>query len=228
MGVLVDDLVTQGTREPYRMFTSRAEYRLTLREDNADLRLMEMGHDLGLVTADEVGELRERRRQIQSELERVRTTVIKPTTEVNDYLKARGTRPLSTGAHLDQLLKRAQLDYSAVTSLAPPEAPLPPRAARQVEIEVKYEGYIQRQAGEIEKFKNLERIRIVEDMDYHAVHGLSTELKGKLESVRPITLGQAARIPGMTPAAISVLMVALKARSAQKTMDPLKAEDGER
>lgn len=228
MGVLVDDLVTQGTREPYRMFTSRAEYRLTLREDNADLRLMEMGHDLGLVTAEEVGELRERRRQIQAELERVRTTVIKPTAEVNDYLKAHGTRPLSTGAHLDQLLKRAELDYNAVTSLAPSKAVISPRAARQVEIEVKYEGYIQRQAGEIEKFKNLERIHLVEDMDYEAVHGLSTELCGKLTAVRPTTLGQAARIPGMTPAAISVLMVALKARSALKTMDPLKTEEGKR
>ena len=178
MGVMVDDLVTQGTREPYRMFTSRAEYRLTLREDNADLRLMELGHELGLVTADGIGELRERRRQIQSELERVRTTVIKPTAAVNDYLTARGTRPLSTGAHLDQLLKRAQLDYGAVTALAPPEATLPPRGARLVEIEVKYEGYIQRQAGEIEKFKNVVRIRLGEKVDYQAVHGLSTELRG--------------------------------------------------
>lgn len=229
MGVMVDDLVTQGTREPYRMFTSRAEYRLTLREDNADLRLMEKGRELGLVTADEIGALREHRRQIQAELERVRTTVIRPTAAVNDYLTTRGTRPLSTGAHLDQLLKRAQLDYSAVTTLAPPEAPLPPRTARQVEIEVKYEGYIQRQAGEIEKFKHLERIRLAEDMDYQVVHGLSTELKGKLQAVQPITLGQAARIPGMTPAAISVLMVFLKGKGALESGAPdTERERGER
>jgi tRNA uridine 5-carboxymethylaminomethyl modification enzyme len=216
MGVLVDDLVTQGTREPYRMFTSRAEYRLTLREDNADLRLMELGRELGLVPADAALELGERRRQIQAELVRVRKTVIKPLAEVNAYLEAHGTRPLNTGAHLDQLLKRAELDYDAVTTLAPPENPISPRAARQVEIEVKYEGYIQRQQAEIEKFRNLERIHVPVELEYGPIHGLSNELRGKLEAVRPATLGQASRIPGMTPAAISVLMVALKARAARK------------
>jgi tRNA uridine 5-carboxymethylaminomethyl modification enzyme len=216
MWVLVDDLVTQGTREPYRMFTSRAEYRLTLREDNADLRLMEIGHELGLVSEEAARELRERRRRIEVELGRVRTTVVKPSVAVNNYLTARGTRPLTTGAHLDQLLKRAELDYGAVTALAPPEAPIGARAARQVEIEVKYEGYIERQQGEIEKFKNLEGIPLPEGMDYGPIHGLSNELRGKLEEIRPITLGQASRIPGMTPAAISVLMVALKAGNLLK------------
>jgi tRNA uridine 5-carboxymethylaminomethyl modification enzyme len=216
MGVMVDDLITQGTREPYRMFTSRAEYRLTLREDNADLRLMEIGRELGLVSEEAADKLREHRRQIETELGRVRTTVVKPSAEVNTYLKARGTRPLTTGAHLDQLLKRAELDYGAVTALAPPEAPIGARAARQVEIEVKYEGYIERQQGEIEKFKHLESIALPEEMDYGAIHGLSNELRGKLEEIRPVTLGQASRIPGMTPAAISVLMVALKAGSLFK------------
>ncbi|MEJ2642579.1 MAG: tRNA uridine-5-carboxymethylaminomethyl(34) synthesis enzyme MnmG, partial [Desulfosarcinaceae bacterium] len=211
LGVLVDDLVTQGTREPYRMFTSRAEYRLTLREDNADLRLMEIGHELGLVSDDAVLEQRETRRQIQNELERVRATVIKPSAEVNHYLEASGTRLLTTGTHLDQLLKRAELDYSAVSALAPPDTPISSRAARQVEIEIKYEGYIRRQQGEIEKFKNLERIPVPAGLDYGSIHGLSNELRGKLEEIRPVTLGQASRIPGMTPAAISVLMVALKA-----------------
>jgi tRNA uridine 5-carboxymethylaminomethyl modification enzyme len=217
MGVLVDDLVTQGTREPYRMFTSRAEYRLTLREDNADLRLTEIGHALGLVDKAALAELCERRRQIQAELRRVRATVIKPSAEVNQYLEKRGTRPLTTGAHLDQLLKRAELNYGAVTALAPPEAAIASRAARQVEIEIKYEGYIQRQQGEIEKFRNLEGILLPEGMDYGSIHGLSNELRGKLEEIRPANLGQASRIPGMTPAAISVLMVALKAgRSLKK------------
>jgi tRNA uridine 5-carboxymethylaminomethyl modification enzyme len=211
MGVLVDDLVTQGTREPYRMFTSRAEYRLTLREDNADLRLMEIGHELGLVSREAARKLRERRRQIEAELGRVRTTVVKPSAEVNTFLETCGTRPLTTGAHLDQLLKRAELDYGAVTTLAPPETPIGARAARQVEIEVKYEGYIKRQQAEIEKFKNLEGIPLPEEMDYETIHGLSNELRSKLERIRPVTLGQASRIPGMTPAAISVLMVALKA-----------------
>jgi tRNA uridine 5-carboxymethylaminomethyl modification enzyme len=211
MAVLVDDLVTQGTREPYRMFTSRAEYRLALREDNADLRLMEIGHELGLVSEEAARELRDRRRQIQAELGRVRTTVIKPSAAVNNFLEACGTRPLTTGAHLDQLLKRGELDYKAVNTLAPPESPISDRAARQVEIEIKYEGYIQRQQAEIEKFQNLERIPLPEGMDYGSVHGLSNELRGKLEEIRPVTLGQASRIPGMTPAAISVLMVALKA-----------------
>ncbi|MDJ0784438.1 MAG: tRNA uridine-5-carboxymethylaminomethyl(34) synthesis enzyme MnmG [Desulfosarcinaceae bacterium] len=216
MGVLVDDLVTQGTREPYRMFTSRAEYRLTLREDNADLRLMEIGHSLGLVAADAIAALRERRRQIQAELKRIRRTVVKPTTAVNRYLEDRGTRPLTTGVHLDQLLKRAELDYEAVTALAPGETAITSRAARQVEIEVKYEGYIQRQLAEIDKFKDLERIRLPDALDYGPIHGLSNELRGKLEEIRPTTLGQASRIPGMTPAAISVLMVALKATGALK------------
>jgi tRNA uridine 5-carboxymethylaminomethyl modification enzyme len=226
MGVLVDDLVTRGTREPYRMFTSRAEYRLTLREDNADLRLMELGHELGLVATDAALELGERRRQIQAELERVRATVIKPSAEVSAYLEAHGTPPLTTGAHLDQLLKRAELDYSAVTALAPPEPPVPHRAARQVEIEVKYEGYIQRQQAEIEKFRHLERIRVPETLDYDPIHGLSNELRDKLEAVRPATLGQASRIPGMTPAAISVLMVALKAKGFLTQNDTRKQDDG--
>jgi tRNA uridine 5-carboxymethylaminomethyl modification enzyme len=212
MGVMVDDLVTQGTREPYRMFTSRAEYRLTLREDNADLRLMELGHELGLVSPEAVAELREHREQIQAELKRIRATVIRPSAQVNTYLATRGTPPLTTGVHMDQLLKRAELDYGAVTTLVPNEAPIAPRAARQVEIAVKYEGYIQRQQAEIAKFKNLEAVRIPEGFDYGPIQGLSNELRGKLETVRPTTLGQASRIPGMTPAAISVLMVVIKAR----------------
>ncbi|MFP4310123.1 MAG: tRNA uridine-5-carboxymethylaminomethyl(34) synthesis enzyme MnmG [Desulfococcaceae bacterium] len=217
MGVMVDDLVTRGTREPYRMFTSRAEYRLMLREDNADLRLREIGHELGLVDADAVAEVADRKRAIAGEIERLRGVVIKPRPEVNAYLETRGTPPLRDGAFLDQLLKRAELDYEAVTELAPPEIPLDPRTVRQVEIEVKYEGYIQRQLREIERFRHLEATRIPEDFDYEAVHGLSNELRGKLTEIRPASLGQASRIDGMTPAAISVMMVALKAGTGRKT-----------
>ncbi len=211
MAVMVDDLVTRGTREPYRMFTSRSEYRLMLREDNADLRLMEIGHALGLVSDEHVKALRSRSSMIRDEIQRVRTTVIKPTAVVNDHLNRYGQPPLTTGIHLDQLLKRAGVDYRTVTDLAPAKSPIPSAVGRQVEIEVKYEGYIQRQLREIAKFRDAENIRIPGDFDFHAVHGLSNELKGKLTDVRPVSLGQASRVDGMTPAALSVLLIALKA-----------------
>ena len=214
MAVMVDDLVTRGTREPYRMFTSRAEYRLMLREDNADLRLMETGHALGLIGAEAVGELRDRREHIAREIRRIRGTVIRPGLGVNAYLESRGSTPLQQGAHLDQLVKRDELGYHAVGSLAPSPDPIAPAVARQVEIEVKYEGYVQIQLREIERFKNLENVQLPEDFDFKAVPGLSNELKQKLGAVRPASLGQAARIDGMTPAAISVLRVSLKARRA--------------
>jgi tRNA uridine 5-carboxymethylaminomethyl modification enzyme len=211
MGVMIDDLITRGTREPYRMFTSRAEYRLMLREDNADLRLMEIGHTLGLIDKDTVKDVQERKKRIAGEIQRIKHTVIKPTKKVNDYLSDRGTNPLNSGINLDQLLKRAELDYSAVTALAEDPEPVSRKVARQVEIEIKYEGYIDRQLREIEKFKNLEKMNISANFDFNGVHGLSNELKEKLATVRPASLGQASRIDGMTPAAISVLMVALRA-----------------
>ncbi|BBO92749.1 tRNA uridine-5-carboxymethylaminomethyl(34) synthesis enzyme MnmG [Desulfosarcina ovata] len=210
MAVMVDDLVTRGTLEPYRMFTSRAEYRLMLREDNADLRLSEIGHELGIVDADTVKTLRGHKAHIEAEIARIKTTVIKPLPEVNRYLESRQTPAIDNGIHLVQLLKRAELDYGAVTALAPVDPPLGESAARQVEIEIKYEGYIQRQLQEIEKFRHLEQIKLPEGIDYATVHGLSSELKEKLSAVRPTSLGQASRIEGMTPAAISVLMVYLR------------------
>ncbi|RPJ16374.1 MAG: tRNA uridine-5-carboxymethylaminomethyl(34) synthesis enzyme MnmG [Desulfobacteraceae bacterium] len=211
MGVMVDDLVTRGTREPYRMFTSRAEYRLMLREDNADLRLMETGHELGLIDDDTLKDMNERKKQIEDEIKRIRGVVIKPSQEVNSFLESKGTNPINNGVHLDQLLKRNELDYSAVAVLAGSCENISKRVIRQVEIGIKYEGYIERQHREIEKFKNLEKMKIPEGFDYSKVHGLSNELKGKLSTVRPASLGQASRIDGMTPAAVSVLMIALKA-----------------
>ncbi len=210
IAVMVDDLVTRGTREPYRMFTSRAEYRLMLREDNADLRLTEIGYELGLLSADTVKANRERKAQIQAEIQRIKQTVVKPLPAVNDYLGQRGTPPIDNGIHLVQLLKRAELDYDAVAKLAPAETPPAVRVIRQVEIEIKYEGYIKRQLQEIGKFRHLEQIRLPETIDYAIVHGLSSELKEKLAAVRPESLGQASRIEGITPAAISVLMVHLR------------------
>ncbi|MGD9210664.1 MAG: tRNA uridine-5-carboxymethylaminomethyl(34) synthesis enzyme MnmG [Desulfobacteraceae bacterium] len=210
MGVLVDDLVTRGTLEPYRMFTSRAEYRLMLREDNADLRLMEIGHQLGLISFDTMKEIKERKDQIQNEIQRIKNTVIKPTQVVNDFLEKKGTNPIQNGVFLDQLLKRAELNYKAVQVLSPSPESISQKTAHQVEIEIKYEGYIKRQLSEIEKFKHLEHIKIPEKFNFYCVHGLSNELKEKLTAISPASLGQASRIEGITPAAISVLMIALK------------------
>ena len=211
MGVMIDDLVTRGTREPYRMFTSRAEYRLMLREDNADFRLMKIGHSLGLIDRTTLQDLEERRRQIDDEIRRIRSSIIKPTGAVNAYLAEKGTNPISSGTNLDQLLKRSELDYEVVETFEPPPVAIGKKIAQQVEIDIKYEGYIARQRREIEKFQNLERMPIPLDFDFNRVHGLSNELKEKLSAVKPASLGQTSRIDGMTPAALSVLMVALKA-----------------
>ena len=211
MGVMVDDLVTRGTREPYRMFTSRAEYRLMLREDNAALRLVEVGHELGLIGADALKEIKARKNQIVQEMRRIKQVTIKPDERVNRYLLNAGTQPIQSGARLDQLLKRAELGYDAVATLAAGPLPISREVAEQVEIEIKYEGYIQKQLAEIEKFKNLELLKIPENFDFFRVHGLSNELKEKLSGTRPTTLGQASRVDGITPAAMSVLMVAIKA-----------------
>jgi len=213
MGVMIDDLVTRGTREPYRMFTSRAEYRLMLREDNADLRLAKIGHDLGLVDNDTAGKIRERKKKIAAEINRVNHTVIRPTDTANQYLESLGTSPLKSGTSLGQLLKRVELNYAAVETLAPAPDPISAAVAEQVQIEIKYEGYIKRQLKEIERYKNLEKIKIPAAFVFENVPGLSNELKQKLGEIRPSSLGQASRIDGITPAAISVLMVALKAHN---------------
>ncbi len=215
MAVMVDDLVTRGTREPYRMFTSRAEYRLMLREDNADLRLMEIGHEFGLINDDAFKDVRERKGQISSEIKRVKSTVIKPGKETNDYLIHQGSKPLSSGIYLDQLLKRAELGYNTIDALAKSPDNISNKVARQVETEIKYEGYIKRQLREIEKFKNMERMKIPDNFDFNQVHGLSNELKEKLSAVMPTSLGQASRIDGITPAGLSVIMVAIKAAQRQ-------------
>ncbi len=210
MGVMIDDLVTRGTREPYRMFTSRAEYRLILREDNADLRLTETGYDLGLIDKEMLHDVKERKKQIDKEIKRIKKTLIKPAKKTNDYLQNKGTMPLSSGIYLDQILKRSEIDYHGVEILAKSPENISKRVARQVEIEIKYEGYIKRQLSEIGKFKNMECMKIPEDFDFSAVHGLSNELKEKLSSIKPSSLGQASRIDGITPAALSALMIGIK------------------
>ncbi len=210
MGVMIDDLVTRGTLEPYRMFTSRAEYRLMLREDNADLRLMEIGHQFGLIGSDALTDLRERKKQIENEIRRVKQTVVKPTPRVNRYLVSQNTNPLKNGIYLDKLVKRAELGYEVVDSLARSSDPLDRKVTRQVEIEIKYEGYIQKQIKEINRFKHLENQKIPGDFEFQKVHGLSNELQEKLSIILPTSLGQASRIDGITPAALTALIIALK------------------
>ena len=212
MGVMIDDLVTRGTREPYRVFTSRAEYRLLLREDNADLRLMEKGHELGLIDGDTFKDLKERRRQIAQELERVSTTKIKPSAQVTQFLAEKKSAPLETAVPLAQLLKRPEFSYGDLEKLEGRVSQLPERVIHQVEIQCKYQGYIQRQEREVKKFKNLEKIRIPAGFDYQKIPGLSNEVRQKLWEVQPGSLGQASRISGMTPAALSIIMVHLKRR----------------
>jgi len=220
MAVMVDDLVTRGTREPYRMFTSRAEYRLMLREDNADLRLMDIGHEFGLIDDDALKDVRERKDQISREIKRIKSTVIKPEKETNDFLLHHGSKPLNSGIYLDQLLKRAELDYNTVEALAKSPDNISNKVARQVETEIKYEGYIKRQLGEIEKFKHMEKMKIPDNFDFSQVHGLSNELKEKLAAVMPSSLGQASRIDGITPAGLSVIMVAIKGADRLASNDP--------
>ncbi|PIU30965.1 MAG: tRNA uridine-5-carboxymethylaminomethyl(34) synthesis enzyme MnmG [Syntrophobacteraceae bacterium CG07_land_8_20_14_0_80_61_8] len=214
LAVMVDDLITQGTNEPYRMFTSRAEYRLLLREDNADLRLLEQGYRLGLHGADAYRDLLERRRAIGEELERLKTTRLAPSAAVNALLIGKKSEPLKESLSLERLLKRPELGYRDLEPLAPPPQRLPERVQEQVEVVCKYEGYLQRQEAEVKKFRSLEQIRIPEDFDYVGIPGLSHEIRQKLQQIRPLSLGQASRITGMTPAAISILMVYLKRAEA--------------
>ena len=216
MAVMIDDLITKGTREPYRMFTSRAEYRLMLREDNADLRLMETGHSLGLIDNDALKDVKERQKMITKEINRIKGTIIKPSEETNNYLLSHGTKPITNGIYLDQILKRSEIDYQTIEALAKSPDNINKKVAQQVEIEIKYEGYIKKQLREIEKFKNLERMKIPKNLDFTKVHGLSNELKKKLSSIRPNSLGRASRMEGITPAALSVLMVAIKAFNSNR------------
>jgi tRNA uridine 5-carboxymethylaminomethyl modification enzyme len=213
MAVLVDDLVTKGTREPYRLFTSRAEYRLLLREDNADERLMEWGHELGLVTPEAVSRLREKRRLAAAEDARLQSRRVFPSVEVNRELAARGTAVLKAPTPILNLVKRPQLDLATLYRLAGEEPPVPPPVVEHLEITYKYEGYIRRQEEAARKFAQGEAKRIPEDFDYEAVPGLSHEVRDKLMQVRPVSLGQAARISGVTPAALAILMVYLKRRA---------------
>jgi len=210
IGVMIDDLVTKGTNEPYRMFTSRAEYRLVLREDNADLRLRELGYEIGLVGEEEYQKYRTRKEMIERELKRLKEIRVFPVDDLNYKLQDWGVSALKHPVTLEELLRRPEIDYHKMRSLGYLPDTLPPDVIQEVEIEVKYRGYIERQEKEIERFRKIEEIRIPPDLDFYHIPGLSTEVKQKLSRYRPISLGQASRISGITPVAISILMVYLK------------------
>jgi tRNA uridine 5-carboxymethylaminomethyl modification enzyme len=219
MAVLVDDLVTKGTREPYRLFTSRAEYRLLLREDNADARLLEWGFDLGLVEKEALERFREKQRWLEEEEARLQGRRLFPTPEVNRELEARGTAALKAPTPVLSLLKRPQVDLATLYRLSGEDPLAPPAVVEQLEIKHKYEGYIQRQEAEAKKFAQGEGKSIPPDFDYDKVPGLSLEIREKLKQVRPHSLGQAARVSGVTPAALAILMVYLKRRGATKSQE---------
>jgi tRNA uridine 5-carboxymethylaminomethyl modification enzyme len=213
LAVMVDDLVTKGTREPYRLFTSRAEYRLLLREDNADLRLMALGYELGLVAREALERLEEKKRRITEEEARLAGRKVYPSAAVNAELRARGTVPLCQPTPVLKLVKRPELDLATCLRLAGEESQAPREVLEQIEIAHKYEGYLKRQEETARKLAAWEGKRLPPEMDYDAIAGLSNEVKQKLKEVQPRSLGQAARISGITPAAVAILMVYLKRRA---------------
>jgi len=211
IGVLADDLITNGTQEPYRMFTSRAEYRLLLREDNADLRLSEVAHEMGLLTEDHWRSFSEKRESVEREKQRLTDIWVQPNTNAGKALEAVLAKPLSKESRALDLLKRPEMDYAKLTSVAElGPAVSDPLVAEQVEIQTKYEGYLNRQLEEVDKARRYEDKKIPEQLEYDQVKGLSNEVRQKLIDHHPATLGQAGRISGVTPAAISILLVHLK------------------
>jgi tRNA uridine 5-carboxymethylaminomethyl modification enzyme len=207
IGVMLDDLVTRGVTEPYRMFTSRAEYRLLLRSDNADLRLRDKGYAIGLVHGPEYDRFLAKQAQIAAEVARLESTKVNPTAAVNRVLADLGSAPLKTALTLADLLRRPEVQHAMLARLVPPASALPPAVTEQATIQVKYQGYIERQEAQVARFKKLETRPLASDLDYDAIGGLSTEVREKLKAVRPTSLGQASRISGITPAAIAMLDV---------------------
>jgi len=210
IGVLIDDLVTKGTDEPYRMFTSRVEYRLILREDNADIRLNKIGYELGLISKETYLETEQKKEAIKEGIRILKNTRLYPSVQVNSALERWETKPIKRAVTLEEILKRPQINLKDLTKLDHLELKLTESACRQIEIEVKYAGFIQRQLAEVERFKNLEKIKLPADLKYTEIPSLSREIQEKLNKFKPINLGQAARISGVTPVAISILMVYLK------------------
>ena len=215
IGVMIDDLTTLGITEPYRMFTSRAEYRLQLREDNADSRLTPLARELGLVSDSEWNDFEQRQAAISGERKRLETTIVKPTAETNSWLAALGSSALQDAASLAILLRRPEITYGQMIETHPPALPLNELEALRLETEVKFEGYFKRQEQEIERVRKMENIQIPNDFSFADISGLSVEVRERLTTFKPRTLGQAARISGVTPAAVSLLSIFLKRAEAR-------------
>lgn len=207
IGVLIDDLVTKGTNEPYRLLTSRAEYRLLLRHDNADLRLTDIGYRIGLIPEERYQRFTAKKEAIKREIARLRETKVRPVPEVQAILREMGTTEINNAVELATLIKRPELGYKEIAQMSPPPEPIPPDVAEQVEIQLKYEGYIKKALQQVEKMRRMEEKRIPDWVDYRKIQGISSEAREKLQEVRPISLGQASRISGVNPADISILMV---------------------
>ena len=215
IGTLIDDLITKGASDPYRMMTSRSEYRLVLRQDNADERLTPLGRELGLISDRRWEKFQRKQEQKQAELKRVQKTTLPPSQELNDILVSRGTSPLTTGAKLADLLKRPQITYEDLEPVDKDRPPYSTAVFEAVEIELKYEGYIKRQRADIEEARRLERKRLPQDVDYSAIQGLRLEAGEKLNKVKPENIGQAGRISGVSPADISVLLIWLASKERE-------------
>ena len=215
IGTLIDDLVTKGCNEPYRMMTSRSEYRLVLRQDNADERLMPIGREIGLIDDEKWQAYLLRKEQLEKEIERANKTNIAPSDELNKILKAKGTAELTTGIKLAELLKRPQLDYDALAPIDSTRENLPKEIFERAQTALKYDGYIRRQYAEIKEAKRLEAKKLPDDINYSEIHGLRLEAREKLNSLRPLNIGQASRISGVSPADISVLLIWLEKNNLQ-------------
>ena len=216
IGVLIDDIVTKGTNEPYRMMTSRAEYRLLLRQDNADLRLTDIGHDIGLISDERYEKFLEKKEKVKREIERIKNTTIKPTEKVNEFLTKYNTSNISNGVKLVDLLKRSELTYKNLGEIDDERPNLSDEIVEEVEIQVKYEGYIKLQEEQVEKFKKLEQKLLPLDIDYSELKGLRLEARQKLNKIKPNSVGQASRISGVSPADISVLLIYLEQQKSIK------------
>ncbi len=216
IGVMIDDLVTLGVKEPYRMFTSRAEHRLLLREDNADIRLRDTGYRLGLVDEATYRDFCKKKDEIEKELQRIKATRISMTTEEKEWCSNHDCKDIQKGTTLDQILRRPEIGYDKLQEIDEISKELQKAVREHVEIQIKYEGYINRQLEQIERMRKQEEVRIPEDFDYHNIPGLTLEVQEKLKRYKPDTLGQAARIEGITPAAVAIVAVILKSRGEQK------------
>jgi tRNA uridine 5-carboxymethylaminomethyl modification enzyme len=210
IGVLIDDLVTKGTNEPYRLLTSRAEYRLLLRHDNADLRLTEIGFNIGMIKEERYKRFLMKKEAVEMEKERLKSNFIKPTKEVQEVITASGGSELKDGIRASDLLKRPEMDYSHIQKLAPSDVELSEEVTEQVEIQIKYEGYIEKSLQQVNRLKKMENKKIPENIDYDAISGLATEARQKLKQVHPLSVAQASRISGVNPADVSILLVYLE------------------